>query len=65
MIDEVDISSFFHSEDKVEKIWTDLLELLAEITKKFVSLTELNSECRNNIWFTKTTRQAIRANKKY
>ena len=34
MIDEVDISSFFHSEDKVEKIWTDLRELLAEITKK-------------------------------
>ena len=47
MRDEVKNLSFLHSEDNVEKLWTDLRELLTELTKKFVQLTRLNPECRN------------------
>ena len=65
MRDEVKNLSFLHSEDNVEKVWTDLRELLTELTKKFVPLTRLNPECRNNLLFTNTTRQAIRAKRKY
>ena len=43
MGDEVENLSFFHSEDSVEKVWTNLRELLIEQTKKFVPLTQLNS----------------------
>ena len=57
--------SFLHSEDNVEKLWTDLRELLAELTKKFVPFTRLNPEYRNNLLFTNTTRQAIRAKTKF
>ena len=39
MRDEVENLSFFHSEDIVEKFWRDLRELLTELTKKFVPLT--------------------------
>ena len=65
MRDEVENLSFFHSEDNVEKVWRDLRELLTELTKKFVPLTNLDPECRNNLLFTNTTRQAIREKKKY
>ena len=40
-------------------------ELLAELTKKNVPFTSLNPEYRNNLLFTNTTRQAIRAKTKY
>ena len=65
MRDEVKNLSFLDSEDNVEKLWTDLRELLIELTKKFVPLTRLNPECRNSLLFTNITRQAIRAKKKY
>ena len=38
-------------------------ELLTELTKNVVLLTKLNQECKNNLIFTNTTRQAIRAKK--
>ena len=65
MRDEVRNLSFLDSEHNVEKLWTDLRELLIELTKKFVPLTRLNPECRNSLLFTNITRQAIRAKKKY
>ena len=34
MRDEINNLSFLHSEDNVEKLWTDLRELLTELTKK-------------------------------
>ena len=65
MRDEVKSLSFLHSEDNVEKLLTDLRELLTELTKKLVPSTGLNPECRNKLLFTNTTQQAIRAKKKY
>ena len=65
MRDEVKNLSFLHSKDNVEKVWTDLRELLTELTKKVVPLTRLNPECRNNLLLTNTTRQVIRAKRKY
>ena len=65
MRDEVKNLSFLHSEDNVEKLLTDLRELLTELTKKFVPSTGLNPECRNKLLFTNTTRKAIRAKKNY
>ena len=64
MRDEVKICRLFlHSDDNVEKLWTDLRELLTEQTKKSLALTRLNPEGRNNLLFTNITRQAIRAKK--
>ena len=65
MRDEVENLLFFHSEDEVEKAWTDLRKILTEIMKKFVPITKLNPVCRNNLLFTNTARQALRAVKKY
>ena len=65
MRNEIKNLSFLLCEDNVEKRSTDLRELLTELTKKIVPLTMLNPECRNNLLFTNTTRQAIRAKNKY
>ena len=63
MRDEIENLSFFYCEDNAEKVWTDLCDLLTELTKKFTPITTLDPECRNNLLFANFTRQAIRAKK--